>query len=87
MIDNGIIYLFQIKNQDYNKKNKKPGFKKNLHTIYWENVFKNIENRPKLNGKAEIFYRPALSPDKLEKTKDKNNKESGTEASSEREAW
>lgn len=74
LIDNGIIYLFQIKNQDYNK-NKKPGFKKNLHTIYWENVFKNIENRPKLNGKAEIFYRPALSPDKLEKTKDKNNKE------------
>ncbi len=74
LINDGGIYLFQIKNQDYNK-NKKLKSKKNLHTIYWENVFKNVENRPKLNGGAEIFYRPALSPDKLEKVKDRNNKE------------
>lgn len=74
LIDEGSLYLFQIKNQDYNK-NKKPNHKDNLHTIYWKAVFEEIENRPKLNGGAEIFYRKALSQNELEKIKNKNNKE------------
>jgi hypothetical protein len=43
-----------------------------LHTIYWQAVFGNIVNKPKLNGEAEIFYRPALSVDKMKKKTDKN---------------
>lgn len=53
------LYLFQIFNKDF-----APGAtgKKNLHTLYWEGLFSQ-ENlaRPilKLNGNAELFYRPA----------------------------
>ena len=42
LIDEGSLYLFQIKNQDYNK-NKKPNHKDNLHTIYWKAVFEEIK--------------------------------------------
>lgn len=73
-IDEGKIYLFEIKNQDAND-GKKEGHKNNLHTLYWKALFENIENRPKLNGEAEIFYRKALPYEKLEKIKDKNNKD------------
>lgn len=68
----GKIYLFEIKNQDSNI-NKKNNHKNNLHTIYWESIFKSVENCPKLNGQAEIFYRKALSEDKLERI-EKNGK-------------
>jgi hypothetical protein len=73
-VENGKIFLFAIKNQDYNK-NKIAGHKNNLHTIYWQAVFGDTENRPKLNGEAEIFFRPALPENSLEKTKDKSGKE------------
>lgn len=73
LVKNGKVYLFEIKNQDYNK-NKKNNHKNNLHTIYWQAVFKNMVNRPKLNGEAEIFYRKALSQDKLREKTDKTGK-------------
>lgn len=55
----GELYLFEIKNKDFGEK---AVGKKNLHTIYFENIFSS-ENREngycfKLNGQAEIFYRP-----------------------------
>ncbi len=70
----GKIYLFEIKNQDSNL-NKKEGHKKNLHTLYWETIFEDTSNRPKLCGGAEIFYRKALPVDKQEKIIDKHGKE------------
>lgn len=73
-VEDGKIYLFEIRNQDYND-GKKDGHKQNLHTIYWNAVFGNSENKPKLNGEAEIFYRPALAAEDLEKNKDKKGKE------------
>ncbi len=55
----GALYLFEIFNQDF--AGGKTG-KKNLHTMYWEALFspENMaQNFPfKLNGQAEIFYRP-----------------------------
>lgn len=57
---NGEFYLFEIYNQDFAK--EKTG-KKNLHTIYFENLF-SFENQKefplKLNGGAEIFFRPKV---------------------------
>jgi len=64
---NGELYLFQIKNKDWN--DGATGTK-NLHTLYFESVFstENIaQNFPiKLNGQAEVFYRPKTEVDKLE---------------------
>lgn len=77
-IKNGEIYLFQICNKDNNLKDgiSKTG-SPNLHTIYWNAIFANRENHPKLNGEAEIFYRPAISIEKMMKAvkKDKNGNE------------
>ena len=71
----GELYLFQIKNKDWNKGAK--GMK-NLHTLYFESLFseENIsQNFPmKLNGQAEIFYRPKTEVNKLDIKKDKNGK-------------
>lgn len=74
MTDEGEIYLFQIKNQDSNE-NKKSEHKSNLHTIYWNAVFRDVANRPKLNGQAEIFYRKALPKDKLKIKKNSKGQE------------
>lgn len=73
-VEVGKVYLFEIKNQDSNE-GKKADHKNNLHTMYWKALFEDIENKPKLNGGAEIFYRKALQIDKLEKIKDKQGKE------------
>ena len=74
---NGELYLFEIYNQDFAIGKK--GGKKNLHTMYFENIFsqENIDqNFPiKLNGQAEIFYRPKTDKNKLGKKKDKEGKE------------
>lgn len=56
MVEEGQIFLFQIKNKDFNKKNE--GNKPNLHTLYWHNLFADRSNLFKLNGEAELFYRP-----------------------------
>lgn len=78
LVKDGKVYLFQICNQDSND-GKAQNHKNNLHTIYWEALFKDIENRPKLSGGAEIFYRKALAPKDLRKkkvkSKDGNEKE------------
>ncbi|OGJ49885.1 hypothetical protein A2229_01105 [Candidatus Peregrinibacteria bacterium RIFOXYA2_FULL_33_7] len=77
LVEEGKLYLFEIKNQDSND-GKSIGHKNNLHTIYWNAIFENFDNRPKLNGEAEIFYRKAISKDKLGIVKGKKTK-NGTE--------
>lgn len=75
-VEEGKLYLFEIRNKDNNLKQiggeKKEGYK-NLHTIYWNEVFRNKQDKPKLNGKAEIFYRPAVRQlqNELDKKSDK----------------
>jgi len=73
---NGELFLFQIKNKDWNEGTKG---KKNLHTLYFDSLFspENISNNfPfKLNGQAEIFYRPKTGKEKLGVKKDSQGKE------------
>ena len=59
MVSEGKLYLFQIYNKDF-----APGASgmPNMHTLYWKNLFseENLKNVClKLNGEAELFYRPA----------------------------
>lgn len=62
-IEDGKIFLFQIKNRDFNTiDGKAKNSSKNLHTLYWQAIFSNLPNKPKLNGEAEIFYRKAFEP-------------------------
>lgn len=73
----GELYLFEIHNQDWNLKDgKKKVNVKNLHTLYFENIFsrENITNNfpIKLNGQSELFFRPKTEVKKLEEKKDKN---------------
>ena len=58
MVSEGKLYLFQIYNKDF-----APGASgmPNMHTLYWKNLFsdENLKNVClKLNGEAELFYRP-----------------------------
>lgn len=58
LADDGKLYLFQIYNKDFAEKSTG---KKNLHTLYWENLFsqENLNDVClKLNGEAELFFRP-----------------------------
>ena len=58
-VDSGKLFLFQIYNKDFAEKSSG---KKNLHTLYWENLFSEENLKDiclKLNGDAELFYRPA----------------------------
>jgi hypothetical protein len=74
------LYLFEIHNKDWNLKDGevKTG-SKNLHTLYFENIFstENIANNfpIKLNGQAEVFFRPKTKIEKLGKKKDQKGKE------------
>lgn len=59
LVENGQLFLFQIYNKDF-----APGATgaKNLHTSYFESLFSdsNLANNIfKLDGDAEMFYRPA----------------------------
>ena len=59
MVLDNKLYLFQIYNKDF-----APGANgmPNMHTLYWKNLFseENLKNVClKLNGEAELFYRPA----------------------------
>lgn len=59
LVEEGRLFLFQIYNKDF-----APGATgaKNLHTLYFEALFadKNLQaNTFKLDGNAEMFYRPA----------------------------
>lgn len=58
LIDSGKLFLFKIYNKDFAEKSSG---KKNLHTLYWENVFSEENLKDvciKLNGEAELFFRP-----------------------------
>ena len=58
LVDSGKLYLFQIYNKDFAEKSSG---KKNLHTLYWENLFSEENLRDvclKLNEEAELFFRP-----------------------------
>jgi hypothetical protein len=71
----GKLYLFQIYNKDFSDHSKG---KKNLHTMYFKELFSQnnaVNNFPfKLNGQAEVFYRPATDKSKLVSKKDKRGK-------------
>ncbi len=59
MVSEGKLYLFQIYNKDF--ASGSTGMP-NMHTLYWKNLFsdENLKNVClKLNGEAELFYRPA----------------------------
>lgn len=70
----GNLYLFQIYNKDF--ADKSTG-KKNLHTIYFENLFSEANKKNnfplKLKGKAELFYRPK-SLEVIEETRNPKRK-------------
>lgn len=76
----GDIYLFEICNKDWNdRRNGRMVGLKNLHTLYFENLF-SVENvksnfNLKLDGGAEIFYRPKTEKLKKEKIVTKKRKE------------
>jgi len=71
----GKLYLFQINNKDWNKGSTGT---KNLHTLYFENIFsdENVARNfiIKLNGQAELFHRPKISEENLGYRKDNNGK-------------
>ncbi|MBP3561337.1 MAG: type V CRISPR-associated protein Cas12a/Cpf1 [Treponema sp.] len=65
-ISDGKLFLFQIYNKDFASKSSG---KKNLHTLYWENLFSEENLKDvclKLNGEAELFWRkPSLNKNKV----------------------
>ncbi len=67
----GELFVFEIYNKDWSlgPKDKKRKRTKNLHTLYWENLFSGInfkKNFPfKLNGGAELFFRLKTAEEKL----------------------
>ena len=57
-VKEGKLYLFQIYNKDFSEKSTG---NPNLHTMYWKELFSEENLKTpifKLNGEAEIFYRP-----------------------------
>lgn len=59
LVEKGRLYFFQIYSKDFSAYSSG---KKNLHTLYWENLFakENLNDAViKLNGQAELFYRQA----------------------------
>jgi hypothetical protein len=64
LVEQGKCYRFKIHNKDWQQYSHQGGTK-NLHTIYFENLFSkiNLKNQAgiclKLNGEGEIFRRPA----------------------------
>jgi len=66
----GELFIFEIHNKDWNLKNgKTKKGAKNLHTLYWEQLFSEENKRQnfvfKLNGGAELFFRPKTDGKKL----------------------
>lgn len=58
MVDDEKLYLFQIYNKDFSPESKGTP---NMHTLYWKNLFSEENLKDvclKLNGEAELFYRP-----------------------------
>lgn len=74
-VKSGDLYLFQIYNKDFAPHKKGND---NLHTMYRKALFapQNLENQAvyKLNGQAEIFFRPAsIEVEKQKQLKTKQN--------------
>lgn len=62
LVEKDELYLFKIYNKDFSEYSKG---NLNLHTLYLKMLFdkRNLENVVyKLNGEAEVFYRPASIP-------------------------
>ena len=60
LVEKNKLFLFKIYNKDSSDYSKG---KPNLHTLYWKELFseENIANPLfKLNGNAELFYRPQI---------------------------
>lgn len=58
MVEDGKLYLFQIYNKDFSPESKGTP---NMHTLYWKTLFSEENLKDvclKLNGEAELFYRP-----------------------------
>lgn len=58
LVEEGKLYLFQIYNKDFSEYSKG---NLNLHSVYWKMLFdqQNLKEKVyKLNGGAEVFYRP-----------------------------
>lgn len=58
LVEEGKLFLFQIYNKDFSQYSSG---KPNLHTIYWKSLFEKENLKDvvyKLNGEAEVFYRP-----------------------------
>lgn len=65
-VEEGKLYLFKIHNKDFAAGSTG---KPNLHTMYWNSVFseENLQDVVvKLNGGAELFYRPKSNMSKVE---------------------
>jgi CRISPR-associated protein Cpf1 len=63
LVEEDKLYLFQIYNKDFSEYSKG---KYNLHTLYFKMLFdeRNLSNIVyKLNGEAEVFYRPSSISD------------------------
>ncbi|MDR0619336.1 MAG: type V CRISPR-associated protein Cas12a/Cpf1 [Bacteroidales bacterium] len=59
LVENGKLYLFQIYSKDFSPSSKGTP---NMHTLYWKMLFDTTNLQDvvyKLNGNAEIFYRPS----------------------------
>ncbi|MBI5893771.1 MAG: type V CRISPR-associated protein Cas12a/Cpf1 [Deltaproteobacteria bacterium] len=58
LVSDGKLFLFKIYNKDFSPHSKG---KPNLHTLYWKAAFDDANLKDvvfKLNGEAEVFYRP-----------------------------
>ncbi|MDD7403447.1 MAG: type V CRISPR-associated protein Cas12a/Cpf1 [Butyribacter sp.] len=67
LVKEGRIFLFQIYNKDFSEY-RRPESKKNLHTLYWEALFSEENQKAnviKLNGGAELFKRKASIKNKV----------------------
>lgn len=77
-VNNGTLYLFEIRNKDNNLKDGKVKTgTKNLHSMYWDALFSetNLKKpRLKLSGGAELFLRRG-KPEELKKRTDASGKE------------
>jgi len=75
MVTEGKVYLFQIANKDLtNTTTAEQGKKQNIHTMIWKTLFEDKTSTIKLNGEAELFFRPA-SLEKREPVTGQNSKQ------------
>ena len=68
--EEGELFIFEIHNKDWNLKEGKPKTgTKNLQTLYFEELFSKENEQTnfpfKLNGEAELFFRPKTEEEKL----------------------